>query len=314
MKKKIRKISLVITISLLLGACSNNNNNNTTQKVKETSSKMTKILSEDYELIIPETQDGFLILFPCFPCNAENTRTEFNIIDIAIANNISVLLMNFNEHLWLSDNEKKELEEIIINAVKQNGINIDNTYIGGFSSGGNVSLLLTDYLKSTESLIQPKGLFISDSPIDLLGLYENAQKNIKLNFSETAVQEANWIVEMFDPEFGIGDSAMVIYENKSPYSSSTNSTANLANLIGVKIRLYSEPDTVWWKQNRHAEYEDMNAFYIEQLANDLEKLYGSENVTYIKTENRGYRANGDRHPHSWAIIDEKELVNWILSN
>ncbi len=300
---------LIISTLFVLVACSNNKG---VKQEQNASPEPINIVSEDYELIIPEKQDGLLILFPCFPCNGENTRTEFNIIDIAVANSITVLLMNFNQHLWLSNTEKKDLEKIIINAVKINNINTNNTYIGGFSSGGNISLLLTDYLKSTESSIQPKGLFITDSPVDLLGLYENAQKNIERNFSELAVQEANWIVEMFNPEFGSGDTALINYENKSPYFSKTNSTKNISNLKGLKIRLYSEPDTLWWKKNRQAEYEDMNAYYIEQLANDLRKLYGEDQITYIRTENRGFRANGDRHPHSWAIIDEQDLVNWIL--
>ncbi|MCJ8291231.1 MAG: hypothetical protein MJK07_15765 [Flavobacteriales bacterium] len=303
---------LTISILLVLGACSTNKG--AQQKEEKTRTELTNIVSENYELIIPEKQDGFLILFPCFPCDAENTRTEFNIVDIASSNNITVLLMNFNQHLWLSETEKEDLEEIIVNAVKQNNINTDNTYIGGFSSGGNVSLLLADYLKSTESTIQPKGLFIADSPIDLLGLYENAQKNIEKNFSEPAVQEAKWIVEMFDPEFGTGEAGLINYENKSPYFSKTNSIKNLSNLSDVKIRLYSEPDTLWWRENRQAEYEDMNAYYIEQLANDLTKLYGESQVTFIRTENRGYRANGDRHPHSWAIIDEQDLIDWIKAN
>ena len=302
---------LIISILFVIAACLPRKDVKQVEEKKNR--KSTIFVSQNYELIIPKKQDGLLILFPCFPCNAENTRTQFNIIDITSANNITVLLMNFNQHLWLSDSEKKELEEIIMDAVIQYGIKIDNTYIGGFSSGGNVSLLLTDYLKLTESLIQPKGLFITDSPVDLLGLYENSQKAIEKNKSEPAVQEANWIIEMFNLEFGTGETSYSNYESKSPYFSKTNSTKNISNLNGLKIRLYSEPDTLWWKQNRDAEYEDMNAYYIEQLANDLGKLYGVENVTYIKTENRGYRENGKRHPHSWAIIDEKDLVKWILT-
>ena len=282
-------------------------------KQDEKNPKSTIIVSENYELIIPKKQYGFLILFPCFPCNAENTRMQFNIVEIATANNISVLLMNFNQHLWLSNSDKKDLEKIIMDAVNQYGIIIDNTYIGGFSSGGNVTLLLTDYLKLTESSIQPKGLFIADSPVDLLGLYKSSQKAIEKNISVPAVQEANWIIETFNLEFGTGDTLFTKYENKSPYFSKTNSSKNISNLNGLKIRLYSEPDTLWWKQNRQAEYEDMNAYYLEQLANNLSNLYGVEQVTYIKTKNRGYRANGNRHPHSWSIIDEKDLVNWILT-
>jgi hypothetical protein len=255
-----------------------------------------------------------LVLFPCFPCNAENTRIEFDIIDVAIDNNITVLLMNFNQHLWLSSAEKSDLEVILTKAVREHNVNTDNTYIGGFSSGGNVSLLLADYLMSKESTIQPKGLFIVDSPIDLLALYETAQQTIKRNFSDIAIQEANWIVETSKADFGVGDTALSNYEKKSPYLSKTNSTKNLSHLSGVKIRLYSEPDTAWWKDNRQAEYKNMNAFYIEQLANDLSGLYGEDKVKYIKTKNRGYRANGDRHPHSWAIVDIKDLVSWILTN
>lgn len=310
---KITQMNRVLIILLLFVfvACSNNRGDK--QKEQSTLPEVTNIVSDDYELFMPKNQEGLLILFPCFPCDAENTRTEFNIIDIAIANNISVLLMNFNQHLWLSEMEKKEVEKILIDAVSNNNINTNNTFIGGFSSGGNVSLLLTDYLKSTGSAIQPKGVFIADSPIDLLALYETAQGTIKKDFSDVAVQEANWIVETFDAKLGVGDTALVNYSKMSPYLSKTNSTRNITGLRGLKIRFYSEPDTLWWNINRQAAYENMNACYIEQLANDLSKLYGEDKVTYIKTENRGYRANGDRHPHSWAIIDEKDLVDWILT-
>jgi hypothetical protein len=137
------------------------------------------------------------------------------------------------------------------------------------------------------------------------------KRQLQKNFSEVAVQEANWIIETFDSEFGDKDTAFINYKNKSPYLSKTNSTNNISKLNNLKIRLYSEPDTLWWKVNRQDEYEDINSYYIEQLANDLSKLYGEEKVNYIQTKNRGFRANGDRHPHSWSIIDKDELIKWI---
>ncbi len=298
------RILLFILLITITSSCGN-------KQDKSPTSAPTKIISDDYELIIPKKQEGLLILFPCYPCDAENTRTEFNIIDEAVAHNITVLLMNFNMHLWLTDTEKSDLEKILSTAVSENNINSNNTYLGGFSSGGNVSLLLTDHLISTRSIIQPKGFFIVDSPIDLLALYENAQKTIERDFSEIAIQEANWIVQTLESDFGVGDTALTHYNNMSPYVSKTQSTNNISNLSGLNIRLYTEPDTVWHKENRKTEYENLNAFYIEQMANDLSKLYGEDKVDYITTTNRGYRANGDRHPHSWAIVDEKDLVEWI---
>ena len=309
-KTSIMKHILLFTILLLTVACKN--------QVKEESliaPKTQTITTEAYELTFTEQQDGLLILFPCFPCDAENTKTEFKIIDVAIKNNVAVLLMNFNLHLWLSETEKKELEQVILTAVNEHRINKDNTFIGGFSGGGNVSLLLTDYLKATGSALHPKGVFIVDSPIDLLGLYENAQKTIQKNVSEVAVQEANWIVETFEAEFGVGMNEEILkaYEHKSPYVLKTHSTKNLKHLKDLKIRFYSEPDTLWWKENRQTEYEEINSYYIEQLTKDLNALHGPNTATYIKTQNKGYRANGDKHPHSWSIIDGQNLIKWMLT-
>lgn len=272
------------------------------------------ITTDDYELFKPAEQKELLILFPCYPCDAENTRTEFNITELAMDNHIAVLLMNFNQRLWLSDLEKTELTDMLTLAVQEHELVASNTFIGGFSSGGNVSLLLSDHLKESKSIVEPKGVFIADSPVDLLALYENAQETVRKDFSDIAIQEAQWIIETSHRDFGQGDTAITLYESKSPYVSKTDNTSNLSHLQDVDIRLYTEPDTTWWIENRQANYQNMNACYIEQLAEDLEQRYGKKQVHFIRTKNRGFRANGDRHPHSWAIIDEHELVEWMLKD
>ena len=60
-----------------------------------------------------------------------------------------------------------------------------------------------------------------------------------------------------------------------------------------------------------ADYDQMNAYYIKRLSESLKKS-GFSRVEYIPTENKGYRANGERHPHSWSIVDKKELIKWIM--
>lgn len=268
------------------------------------------VITDAYELYIPEQQDHLLILYPCFPCDAENTKTEFPIIDQALAQNIAVLLVNFNRRLWLTDTEKKNNADLLEKATKTNHINTKSTYIGGFSSGGNMSLLVADYLIQQKTDIQPKGVFIVDSPIDLLGLYENSKKNVQKNFSSVAVEESKWIINLLENQFGKGKDQMVSFENNSPYITKTRSLLNLTNLKHTKIRLYTEPDATWWKEHRQTDYEDTNAYYIEQLANDL-NVNGFPFVEHITTTNKGYRNNGDRHPHSWSIVDRNDLINWI---
>ncbi len=270
-----------------------------------------KIVTEEYELRIPVSQRGLLILFPCFPCDAHNTFTEFDISDISTDSGYAVLAMNFNQHLYLLESEKKKLAKILTEAIAEYDLVDDNVYIGGFSSGGNVSLLLADYLIGSESSVIPRGIFVVDSPLDLLALYQTAQKNIKLNFSETSTQEATWIVGFLTEQFGYPENGITEYEKHAPYTYQTQNIQNLQNLSKIKIRLYTEPDLAWWSEHRQNDYEDLNAYYIKKLSEKLRSEFGSENIELIETTDRGYRADGTRHPHSWSIVDKADLIQWM---
>lgn len=277
---------------------------------KEDSRLENKITSE-FELIKADKQKGLLILFPCFPCDANNTLSEFEISEISTKNGYSVLAMNFNQHLFLSPEEKQELTKRLEDVISQNNLSTENIFIGGFSSGGNVSLLISNYLVQNKSKIQPKGVFVVDSPIDLLALYKTAKKNLKLNFSEPSIQEATWIKSFFDNEFGNPEKGITNYEKNSPYIFETQNIENLKDLKNLKIRFYTEPDLKWWQENRKNDYQDLNAYYVKKLSEKLKEKFGNKNIEFIETENKGYRSNGERHPHSWAIVDEEELIKWM---
>ncbi|SEA78952.1 alpha/beta fold hydrolase family protein [Psychroflexus halocasei] len=298
----------LIILALITISCKGQNEKNS--PVENSVSEIIK--ASEFELIKAEKQQGLLILFPCFPCDAENTLSEFKIAEISIKNGFSVLAMNLNERLYLEPKEKKELAEQLAKIIQEQNLPKKNIFIGGFSSGGNVSLLICDYLKKTKNPLQPKGVFVVDSPVDLLQLYKNAEENIKLNFSKPAVQESKWIINLLDTKFGKLSEGMTNYELNSPYTFKTQNIENIKGLKNMKIRFYSEPDLKWWKESSKRGYEDLNAFYIEKLSKRLKKEFGNENVELITTENQGYRANGQRHPHSWSIVDEKDLINWIL--
>jgi hypothetical protein len=270
------------------------------------------ISTKEFKLIRAENQKGLLILFPCFPCNAENTLNEFKIADISVKNGFSVLAMNLNELLYLKPNEKEELAEQLIKIVSEYNLHENNIFIGGFSSGGNVSLLITNYLIKNKSQIRPKGIFVVDSPVDLLGLYKTAEKNLELNFSKASIQESTWIKNSFDNELGDPEKGITNYEQYSPYTFKTDNIDNLKGLEDLKIRFYTEPDLKWWNKHAKNSYEDLNAFYIQKLSDKLKTEFRTEKIELIKTENKGYRANGERHPHSWSIVNEKELINWMI--
>lgn len=299
--------TFIITLALLVISCKGNHkhSNQTEKSIPE------RIINSEFELIKSEKQKGLLILFPCLPCDAKHTFSEFKIAEISIRNGISVLAMNFNRHLFLHPSEKQQLAKQLENIVVENNLPKENIVIGGFSAGGNISLLISDYLVKSKSQIQPKGVFVVDSPIDLLALYNTAQKNLKMNFSEPSIQEATWIKNRFDKEFGNPENGIEHYEKYSPFTLETQHIKNLENLNGLKVRLYTEPDLKWWQENRKNDYKDLNAYYLKKLSEKLKIEFEHNDIEFIETDNRGYRANGERHPHAWSIVNEKDLISWM---
>ncbi len=306
----MNKVLGILLIFIVFISCKNIEKKKTERAVK---TEFLEVINDKYELIKPTTNlKKVLVLFGGFPEKPEDIKREFKIIKIAKENSIAVIYMNYNQKLWLEKTEKQNLAEQLKSIFIKNKLPTDEIYIGGFSSGGNVSLLISSYLiKNKTFRLEPKGVFIADSPIDLLALYKSSEKNLTQNFSEVAVLESTWIIENLGEQLGNPNNDISKYQELAVYTAESNSINNLKGLKNTKIRLYTEPDTLWWKENRMEEYKQMNAYYIKKLYESLKKS-GFQKVEYIPTRNKGYRENGDRHPHSWSIIDKKELIKWIM--
>lgn len=306
----MNKLLGVLLIFIVFISCKNGEKEKSESTAKN---QLQEVINENYELVKPTNSiKKVLVLFGGFPEKPEDIKREFKILELAKKNNLAVIYMNYNQKLWLEENEKQKLAEQLQNIFLDNELPTNDIYIGGFSSGGNVSLLISSFLIENRNFkLEPKGVFIADSPIDLVALYKSSEKNLIRKFSEVAVQESTWIIETLGKQLGNPNNDISKYQEYSVYTSESNSINNLRGLKKTKIRLYTEPDTIWWKENRKADYDQMNAYYIKSLFEHLKKSE-FEQVEYIPTENKGYRESGDRHPHSWSIIDKKELIKWIM--
>lgn len=304
----MNKFLVFLIIIIIAVSCKNKNKQN------EIKTEYQKIVHKEFELAKPiEKTKAVIVLFGGYPEQAGDIEREFQILETAKKYNVAVLLMNYNQKLWLELTEKEYLAEQLQRIFSENKLPTDNIYLGGFSSGGNVALLISNYIEeSGDNDVNPKGIFIVDSPIDLAELYQNAEKNVKRNFSEPSVQESTWLLETLGKQFGNPNDSLENYQQYSVYTLKTKNIDNLRKLKDKKIRFYTEPDTTWWKENRMADYEQINAYHIKSLSKTL-KESNFKNVEYIPTQNRGYRANGDRHPHSWSIVNKKDLMKWILA-
>lgn len=69
------------------------------------------IASRTYALHKAKDSKATLILFPGGGSTSKETREEFDILTAATANNISVLLMNFNRHLFIDQKKTRKLSD-----------------------------------------------------------------------------------------------------------------------------------------------------------------------------------------------------------
>ncbi len=296
---------LILVIILIVG-CKNKN-----QQLDIKKNENTIIITDNYELIKSNNSTVLLIVFPGGGASSKETKEDFKIVEKAIAKGISVLLMNYSR-LWIENEDSKQLAELITEAVKENNLKINKVFIGGMSIGGTTSLSLSGYLFETNSFLKPNGVFVVDSPIDLYALYESSQKDLKRkDFSEERLAEPKWIINTFEEQFGGKDSLLYNIQEVSPLTLKTKNTDNIKYLKDKKIRFYTEPDTLWLKKTRQTDFESTNAFVL-QRTNDLLNDKNWSNVELIQTKDKGYRANGERNPHSWSIVDTDNLINWII--
>lgn len=84
---------------------------------------------------------------------------------------------------------------------------------------------------------------------------------------------------------------------------------NAFYLKNIPVRAYCEPD-IHYHLEKCEDYFDMNASDLSAMINCLKAL-GNNSAELIATENKGYRLDGTRHPHSWSILDSKDCVEWI---
>lgn len=287
---------------ILFVAANCKSNSNTTDRV---------IKGENYELNIADEQKAVLILFPCFPCDIENTKTEAEFLKNIEKEGITTLLLNINKKLYLTEAEKIEYAQLLKSIFDINKIVKENVFIGGFSSGGNISVVLSNFLIKTRHAIQPKGIFVVDSPLDLEALYNNAKNDLNKNANAVAVEEGRFLMDLFENGIGNPNKNIEKYKTISPYLISCNSMYNIEYLKDIKIRFYCEPALEWQMENKNRKYEELNAYQLEKTYLALVQC-GSRKAELIKTKNRGIRANGEKNPHSWSIVEKENLVGWIL--
>lgn len=268
-----------------------------------------------YKLYIPKTKPiAALVILPGAGEPISDVEQQTTLHKLAVDKGFLVIFPSINWGTTKHIHEHEMLNQIFAQVIKRFNIQKDKFVLGGFSGGAMLSLTYTEKAnrEKESTVIIPKAVFGIDPPLDYAHLWNHCIRDIERNFSEVAVAEGKWITEMYTEEFG--GSPLEFPQNYIKYSifsQSEKDGGNTKYLLNTPLLLYTEPDVLWSMKNRHRDFYDLNAMDISAMINLLQ-LGGNKNAELIITHDKGYRLNGQRHPHSWSIMDNPQCFDWIM--
>ena len=269
-----------------------------------------------YLLITPDTTKTKGVIIRDYSRLPDTSKkSPYSWSSLALENGYAILYTvssDFFPELCYSDSSTRLLDEIINEALIKNKLPSDNIFIGGISASGTRALRYTQFCEQGKSKfgIKIKGVFSVDSPLDLERFCYSA-KNNKRNFKAGMLWEANLMNKVFPKKLGPIESKTENYRKHSVFSYKDSTGGNAKYLLNVPTLFFHEPDIEWWIKERGAHYYDINSFDIAGLVNWL-TVNGGTKVEQVITTNKGFDREGNRKCHSWTIVDEEYLINWIV--
>lgn len=302
---------LILTFSLFAISCWAQKVSNL--KIEKVFLDKTEKTKNCYTIIYPPklTWKGYIFLIPGFGETAENVLQQTDLPNKLALNGILTIIPTFQDGIlsFGVDRLTQESFERILKDVTSKHKLIDHKfYVGGFSIGGSCAIKFAE-----NALIKPTAVFAIDPPLDFERFYNSAKRDVRLSKNREVNPENIYMIDRLEKETGGNPSTHLSeYYQLSPYSFSDSTQTAIKKLLNTSLRIYSEPDINWWLKERGADLTNMNATESSAMINELNKL-GNQNAQLVITYNKGHRKPDNRkHPHSWSIADNDELIKWLV--
>lgn len=268
-----------------------------------------------YYLAVPvEDARGLLVLLPGLNGDAGLAFRETNLPFVAAARGIATVVIPTRLALAVDDAVRAYIDDAVRDAAERFALPLERAAIGGFSAGGLLALGYTVEARARpgSTAVSPRAVFTIDAPVDLADVYARFEREIEKGCSEVGVHEARFVLDLMDADFGTPTDAAATYRRYSPYAHGQPGGGNARHLAGVPVRLYHDPAVQWQLEHRCRSLYDTNVAGASALVNAL-RMAGNEQAELVLAEGRGYRANGERHPHTWALVEPGGAVDWLLA-
>lgn len=286
------------------------------QEIKKITLDSTDFRSGHYLVVEPEDKENIsavLVLLAGFGQIPENTPPETKLHKVAYNNNMLTIFYAGGNKLYADSITIVKLNNVIKDVLSKYKVKSNSFVLGGFSAGGMIAMRYVELCNGfpTAFPIQPKALFTVDSPIDIFTVYEQLEQSVKNKYSAIAVEEAERAIALIKSDYGVPLENISTYAKLTAFSMNPTYSQNEIFLKNTAVRTYHDVDIAWRIINRNQTVHGSNYEVTAELINRL-VLMGNTKAEFMQSFKTGYRSNGQRHPHSWSIVDEEECVRWVM--
>ena len=271
-----------------------------------------------YTLVLPDDNeaDG-LVVFLNSNRDAGKVVEEQSLEFYALQNNLGILFVTTGNkfEFFFSEDSIKKVDRYISEVIDSYNIPKQNLFFAGMSLSGTRALKYAQFCAEGKSEfgLFPAAVAVCDAPLDFVRFWKEADKAKRLNFNPITANEGEWVTGYLEKNLGgTPKEKLKSYQNFSVYCYIDDKGGNASLLKNIPVRAYTEPDVLWWMETRRKDYYAMNALDLAAMVNEL-NILGNENAELIITYDKGFKPDGTRHPHSWSIVDNEDLVKWFLT-
>jgi hypothetical protein len=281
--------------------------------------------SKGYTLILTEKNmqvRGTILILEDDKINMQDTTRSQNIhIDKeAIPKGFAVLYISTGipVDLYFSENSLKYIDTVLTDVFRQYKLPNRNIFLLGAMVSGHRALKYIEYCKTGKSIFNPEltGVVVSESAIDWVRMWYEAQKQVRDNFTPTQNFEGHFITFLFKENLKTTPAKDIgAYIAFSPYSYFDIKMTKPTLYASLAVRAYTFADTRYWfsaqgKGIYDSNYPDMSGFINEQKLAGNKKaeliVFHSNSEDPLKSEMR-------RQSSTWDLVDKTELINWMIS-
>lgn len=248
--------------------------------------------------------NNVLVLIPGFLENPLSVSAQSRILQEAEKKNVAVIIVNLskdNLEFPIDKNSIDRLGKMIRYFYSSHNLSsTTKLYLGGFSIGGTTALKF--YTEKNKEFTISK-VFAIDPPLDMVRLRKSLLKGREKDFVSK--------LDTLNVDHKTSDQSLKELSVFNPDYTSLNILPDYQN---TSLRIYSEPDILWWIKNRGMDLSDMNVTDCAGYINKLLQKSPNQKVELILTKDMGIRNGNQKHPHSWSIAEPVNLIQWLINN